>query len=88
MTKAMAPHWRAFGPLGDAMRAGQRLRVRLVRLGGQRLDRSNLPRALKAIEDAVALMLGADDGSALWLAEWEQEPGGAWGVRIELSAEG
>lgn len=32
-------------------------------------------------------MLGCDDGSPLWMAEWDQEPGGAWGVRITMSVE-
>ena len=70
----------------DHYHRGGRLRVVLTRLGGKRLDPSNLPTALKAVEDAVALMLGADDGDARWVAEWHQEPGGAAvGVRVELA---
>jgi hypothetical protein len=69
----------------DHFHRGGGLRVVFIRLGGRQLDRSNLPVALKATEDAVALMLGADDGDPRWRAEWHQEPGGAVGVRIELS---
>lgn len=64
--------------------AGGALRVTFTRLGGKRLDNSNLPPALKATEDAVALMFGADDGDPRWRAEWGQEPGGPGGVRVEL----
>ena len=68
--------------------AGGALRVAITRLGGHRLDRSNLPAALKATEDAVALVLGADDGDPRWRPSWDQEPGGPVGVRVELAAEG
>ena len=66
--------------------AGGTLKVTLTRLGGHRLDRSNLPVALKSTEDALALMLGADDGDPRWQAEWKQEAGGPAGVRVELAA--
>lgn len=65
---------------------GGALRVALTRLGGRQLDRSNLPAALKATEDAVALMLGADDGDPRWRAEWHQRPSGPVGVVVELEA--
>lgn len=84
---ALAPHWRAWGPFGDRLRAGAAVRVRLVRIGGRMLDRANLPRAMKSAEDALATMLGASDGSPLWCVEWAQEPGDLYGVRIELSLE-
>ncbi len=65
--------------------AGGALRITFTRLGGRKLDRSNLPTALKATEDALCLMLGADDGDPRWQPAWEQEPGGAVGVRVELA---
>ncbi len=65
--------------------AGGALRITFTRLGGRKLDRSNLPTALKSTEDAVALLMGADDGDPRWQPTWEQEPGGAVGVRVELA---
>jgi hypothetical protein len=85
--RALAPCWRVAGPLGDHYRSGRPLRVELVRLGGRGLDRGvNLPRALKAIEDATCLVLGTDDGSPLWRVSWGQEAGGPWGVRVTIEA--
>lgn len=60
------------------------IKLRFIRIGGKRLDPSNLPTALKAVEDAVAFIMGADDGDPRWCAKWEQEPGPAVGVRVEL----
>lgn len=84
---------RAFGPTLAALavfashyHAGGALRIVFTRLGGRQLDRSNLPNAMKATEDSLALLIGADDGDARWRAEWGQEPGGPSGVRIELEA--
>jgi hypothetical protein len=62
----------------------QPLVVRITRLGGRKLDLANLGPALKATEDAVALMLGIDDGDPRWQVEFHQEPGGPYGVRLEL----
>lgn len=58
--------------------------VRLTRLGGRKLDPGNISSALKATEDAVALLLGADDGDDRWRVSFGQEPGGDAGVRVEL----
>lgn len=74
-------------PLASRYHFGGKVLVKLTRLGGRALDRTaNLPASLKYIEDAVALMMGADDGdSSRWLCECAQEPGGATGVRIEIT---
>lgn len=61
--------------------------ARFTRLGGRKLDKSNLPTALKATEDALCFMMGADDGAANWHPSWAQEPCDGMGVRIELSSE-
>jgi hypothetical protein len=81
---AFGPHLDALAPFANHYHAGNPICVVLTRLGGKRLDRSNLTVALKATEDAVALFLGADDGDPRWRADWEQEPGELMGVRVEL----
>jgi hypothetical protein len=74
-------------PFARHFHAGRPLSVRLTRLGGRKLDAANLGPALKATEDAVALMLGADDGDSRWCVEFHQEPQASLqGVRIELEA--
>jgi hypothetical protein len=63
------------------------LKIVFARIGGRKMDRSNLPAAMKAVEDALAFMLGADDGDPRWQAEWEQQPGpGPVGVSISIKA--
>jgi hypothetical protein len=86
VSRAIAPGWRVWGPVGDAIRAGQPASIRVVRLGGRGLDTGNLWRAVKPVEDAIATMLGCDDGAASWKASFEpsEEPGGPFGVRIEI----
>lgn len=58
--------------------------AKFTRLGVKKLDAANLPSSLKAVEDAVAFMIGADDGDPRWVAEFDQEIGDVVGVRIEL----
>jgi hypothetical protein len=41
---------------------------------------------LKGVEDAVALMLGVDDGSPQWLASYGQQTSDRYGVKIVLEA--
>ncbi len=83
VSRTLGPHLILLAQFAAAYHRGESLRVRLVRLGGRTLDRSNLPTATKAVEDAVAFMLGADDGDRRWCAEWDQEPGPV-GVRVEI----
>ncbi len=84
---ALGRHLEYVVPFARAYHEGRPVRVVLTRLGGQMLDRTvNLPSALKAVEDAVALVAGADDGAANWRCECHQRPGGAWGVEISLYA--
>lgn len=63
------------------------IRVRLVRLGGKRLDSDNLAGGFKAIRDAVAGWLKIDDGSDRFRWDYDQEPAGEKGFRIELTAD-
>lgn len=85
VSRGLGPHLRLLAPFAEHYHANRPLAVLLTRLGGQALDRTaNLPAALKYIEDALALMLGADDGAAHWVCRCEQLPGGLTGARIEL----
>lgn len=82
----VGPNLRHLVPIAEAFHGGVTVRVHMVRLGGRKLDKlANLGSALKAAEDAVALILGADDGSNLWKATCDQEPGGPYGIRVTLS---
>lgn len=65
--------------------SGRPVRCVLTRIGGRTLDRmSNLGSALKAVEDAVCFLIGVDDGDPRWQCRAEQEPGDAYGVRVEF----
>lgn len=61
--------------------------VRLIRLGGKRLDSDNLAGAFKHVRDAVARLLGVDDGdpAVTWTYAQESDAGAA-GIRIEVLA--
>lgn len=86
--EAIGPHLGALEPFARHYADGGALRVGFVRLGGRRLDvMSNLGSALKGVEDAVAYLLGASDGSPQWHAAAGQEPGGGLvGVRVTVEA--
>lgn len=84
VSEAFGPRLGWVAPVADAYHAGRPVRVALTRLGGRRLDPTNLPAALKAVEDAIAAAMGADDGSPLWRVSHDQEPGGPYGVRVVL----
>ena len=92
--RALGPGWRIFGPIGESVRnaagnAGKQASlpsIRVIRLGGRGLDTGNLWRAIKPVEDAIAVLLGCDDGWQAWKDSFQvdQEPGPLWGCRIEL----
>ena len=80
-----------------ALAAGKRLPetgpwfLRLTRVSPKSLDRAvNLPSALKAVEDAVAAVLGVDDGSPMLETSCDQRRGKPavlveiWGSRIDV----
>lgn len=86
VSRVLGKRLRYLVPFAEAFHAGRVVCVTLTRYGGQGLDRlANLGAALKAVEDAVAIMLGADDGAGNWKAVPEQKPGGPYGVLIELA---
>lgn len=91
----------ALSQLGTAtrgeLRAAPVVRVRLTRLGGKRMDSNGLCAAVKWCEDAVAEWLRpglpagrADDEARGVRTQYPpgQEPGGPFGVRIELTTPG
>ena len=92
--RALGPGWRIFGPIGESVRnaagnSGKQASlpsIRVIRLGGRGLDTGNLWRAIKPVEDAIAVLLGCDDGWQAWKDSFQvdQDPGPLWGCRIEL----
>jgi len=84
VSKALGPHLVSAALAAAPYHRGEPIRVFLTRLGGRLLDRSNLPMALKATEDALAFILGCDDGNPLWQAEWFQKCGGPCGVEVAI----
>lgn len=88
VSRAFGPSLRAAAPLAEHYHGGGALRVLFTRIGVRKLDAANLGPALKATEDAVAMLLGADDGDERWRSEFAQEPDrdGRCGVRVEMWA--
>lgn len=73
-------------PVAAHFHRGGTVRVALTRLGGRALDQhDNLPASLKYVLDGVCLMIGADDADPRLEVVHGQEPGGASGVRIEIT---
>jgi hypothetical protein len=81
---ALGVHLGALEPFARAYASGDGLWVKFVRLGGRSIDISNIAGATKGVEDAVAYLLGADDGDPRWHPSWDREPGGPVGVRVEI----
>lgn len=66
-------------PFADAYHRGGAIQIKFTRLGGNHLDEmANLGASMKYVEDAVALMIGADDGGKVngkrpWIAQAFQD---------------
>jgi hypothetical protein len=85
VSKVCGPLLWLLHPYATAYHEGKALKIVFTRLGGHKMDRSNLPSACKGVEDALAFIAGADDGDAKWSARFEQEPDAERvGVRIEI----
>jgi hypothetical protein len=84
VSRTLGPHLGLLASFAEAYHADKGLMIKFVRLGGRKMDKSNLPAAMKGVEDALAFMLGADDGDPRWHTDFDQEPGGLVGVRIEV----
>jgi len=84
---ALGPHWKVWGPIGDAIRADKACSIVATSIGGRGLDHGNLWRAFKAVEDAIAIQLGVNDGMKTWQRVFhvDQEPGPLWGCRIKMT---
>jgi hypothetical protein len=61
--------------------------VTLTRIGPRRLDSDNLANGFKAVRDAIAGVLGIDDGDSRIRFEYEQEANGKreYGVRVGIT---
>lgn len=68
------------------LRGAKRLRVTFVRLGGRKMDRTNLVGAFKHVQDGMCDALGKDDASDWYDWQWPTQEAGECGVRIELEA--
>lgn len=81
----LARQLRALAPFADAAQAGRTVRITLTRIGGNKMDAANVVAALKYVQDAVADLLGVDDGKECLDWEYGQAPGRRkHGVRIQL----
>jgi hypothetical protein len=81
--RALEPDNRLVPLLADP---GGTLTVRLVRVGGRRMDVDNLAGGFKPLRDAIAAAFGrqSDSEASGWRWEYDQEPGES-GTRIEIS---
>jgi hypothetical protein len=83
--EAMGSHLAALDPYTEHVETGGALRVKFTRLGGRSLDALvNLPASMKGVEDAIAYLLGMDDGKPYWHPSPAQEESDEIGVRIEI----
>lgn len=62
------------------------VRVTLTRCGPRKLDRHNIPSALKAVVDGIADAYGVDDGDERWEFVFQQKQQSLYGVDIKLEA--
>lgn len=69
-----------------ALLAGARLKVRFVRVGGRKMDPTNVVAACKHLQDGLCDWLGVDDKSDWYDWQWPGQEPGEHGVRIELEA--
>lgn len=66
-------------------RNAEPVRVRITRIGRQKLDGDNLQGAAKAVRDEIARFLLLDDGSDRWRWEYDQRQAKSYAVAIHIS---
>lgn len=89
--KAAAPHLDFLATIVTHYRniAAYAIESRFTRLSVAELDPANLGSAVKPVEDAVCLWLGAiPDRPPKWRPAYAQEKAAGYGVRVELWLEG
>ena len=88
VSKAMGPHLRWLATFAEVLhqRAGK-VHCTFTRVAPRMLDASNVPAALKPVEDALMLLMGADDGWHHWHPQWLQVVGPMMGVIVEMRVE-
>lgn len=84
--KCLGKNLRRLADFAEHYHAGNPIFLTFTRVGGRKVDNmAGLGPTLKPIEDAVALVLGADDGDPRWRATAGQMPGVAVGVIVSFS---
>lgn len=62
------------------------LYVVMTRVGGRKLDSDNLDAAFKYVRDAIAAVVGVDDGSDQYTWVCQQRVGKPFGVDVEITS--
>lgn len=62
----------------------EQYRVKLIRVGGKKLDGDNLQTAMKPVRDCIAEWQGEDDGDSRFRWSYSQRPGYWSGIIIEI----
>jgi hypothetical protein len=94
VSRAIGPCLHFLAPFAEVLHSeriapsGRGVRCVLTRVAPRMLDASNLPTAMKPVEDALMLMMGADDGWSHWRPQWAQLVNPMMGVIIEMRIEG
>lgn len=60
------------------------LDISFTRLGGNKLDPDAVSSCFKHIQDVVCAWLNVDDGDERLAFHYDQNPGGAYGVRVQI----
>ena len=73
-------------PFAEHYQDGGALKIVFTRCSSRQVDRCNLSGCTKGVEDAVAYLLGANDGDKRrWFPDWAEEKSLEVGVRVEIS---